>query len=132
MLLHSLQALHRIHNTFPQRSIRQAQHVLRPRIIKPVRALLRVITGLQGVPRRQLLLQLRKRVRDDLRDFFVAEVPAHNEEAFTSGLGLLGREHVGQGEVAHVDEEVVHRRRAGGFGGAGHEIAGALVGSVEG
>ncbi len=39
---------------------------------------------------------------------------------------------MGEGEVADVDEAVVVGGGAGGFGGPGHEVAGALVGGVEG
>ena len=59
-------------------------------------------------------------------------MPAHDEEAFSARLVLLGGEYVCQREVADVDEEIVHGWWTGGFGGAGHEVASALVGSVQG
>ena len=93
--LQSLQALDRVHNALPQRPIRQTQYAPRPPIVETIRALLGIIPRLQRPPLGQICLQLRKRVRDDLRNLLVAKPPTHNEEALPACLVLLGGEYVG-------------------------------------
>ncbi len=81
---------------------------------------------------RHILRQLRKPLPNNIRNLAIAEIPRRDEKSLSPSFFQLGGFDVREGEVAHLDPDEGAGFGDGVFGFAGHDVADALVGGVEG